>query len=100
MSQSTTTKATFWRSSQTTARKLTGNDKFCQVNAERQMLCSINPGVPIDDALQQASNLLSGALDLLADSFEGKGSDAQWSIHHLFEEAKAIVDASIAGGAA
>ena len=58
---------------------------------------SISPGIPVDDALQQASNILAGALDLLADSFEDKGSNAQWAIHHLFQESKAIVDAAIGG---
>ena len=62
------------------------------------MLFSVNAGMPIDDALEQASNLLacvdSLAVQVGADGI--RGSEI-FAIQYLAEMAKALVDASCSG---
>ena len=61
-------------------------------------LFSINPGVPVQDALKHASLLLKGA-ELTADDirFHLSGFEAEqlWNVIHSVEMARGLVDALI-----
>ena len=61
-------------------------------------LISINPGVPVQDALKHASLLLKGA-ELTADDIRShlSGFEAEqlWNVIHSVEMARGLVDALI-----
>ncbi|MBC3361851.1 DUF3077 domain-containing protein [Pseudomonas sp. SWRI154] len=56
-------------------------------------LFRINGGVPLNEALQQAPNLLHLAYRLAEDAtFERKTDRHGWAAHYLMEMSKAVVD--------
>jgi len=57
-------------------------------------LFSVNPGVPIGDALEKASCILAAALDVLWDMGTDavRGSEEPWAVFFLVEMSKAVVD--------
>ena len=55
-------------------------------------LFSVNPGVPVDDALEQASSFLCSALDLGRESAD---SEVDYSALYLVEMAYALLSACI-----
>lgn len=80
--------------------------KRCRILTQRQefnrfpagMLFSVNAGMPVGDALEQASNLLAclDSLALQVGAEDGRGSEI-FAIQYLAEMAKALVDASCRG---
>jgi hypothetical protein len=74
-------------------RRTVGVTAFSICGSKNQKLFRINPDVPLMDALEQASNLLSCANRLALDGAmgdtEGQGV---WAAHYLGEMAKAIID--------
>lgn len=79
------------------ATAVTENASFFAVG--KRPLLAANAGVPILDALEQASNLLATVEGLAANIVAGTGEGSEiYAIQYLTEMAKALVDAS-AGGA-
>ena len=69
-------------------------------NPEPGTLFAVRPGVPMDAALECASNILASALGsatLAAHDYHGERSDALWSAVYLLEMAKALLDGTISG---
>jgi hypothetical protein len=74
------------------ARSLkTARQDFMALSTEGHKLFSVNPGAPVDDALEFASCLLASALDLLG---EAADTSTGWTARHLVETAKAVIDSS------
>lgn len=58
-----------------------------------QPLFRVNPGVPVGNALAQASDLLYLAKQLTADAAYAKDTDRHaWAAHYLTAMSKAVVD--------
>lgn len=58
-----------------------------------QPLFRVNRGVPLADALEQASDLLYLVKSLTVDAAYSKGSDRHaWAAHHVVSMSKAVVD--------
>jgi len=56
-------------------------------------LFRVNGGVPLNEALQQASDLLHLAYRLAEDAtFERKTDRHAWAAHYLMEMSKAVID--------
>ena len=73
--------------------KTAGGVAFGQCNAAGGRIFRINPGIPVGDALECASNLL-GMVNMLslAGGMDGGNETFQWAAHELSEMAKAIID--------
>jgi hypothetical protein len=69
---------------------------FYSCNTEQTPLFSVNAGVPLLDALQEASNFLAGAR-AAAYSADEEGTGMAYSAAYLIHMAKAVIDAAIAG---
>ncbi|WP_250886147.1 DUF3077 domain-containing protein [Pseudomonas brassicacearum] len=68
---------------------------FTACNSDRQDLFAVRPGVPAEDALSEASCILSELKGLL--EFMAMGSDdiphiSAWSFHRAVVSAKAVID--------
>lgn len=66
---------------------------FSQFNCAGDTLFSVRAGIPHDDALEQASSLLSIALNSLGQVAQDHDSETAAGAKHLVEMAKALVDA-------
>jgi len=66
---------------------------FSQFNCAGDTLFSVRAGIPHDDALEQASCLLSIALNSLGQVAQDHDSETAAGAKHLVEMAKALVDA-------
>lgn len=66
---------------------------FSQFNCAGDTLFSVRAGIPHDDALEQASSLLSIALNSLGQVAQNHDSETAAGAKHLVEMAKALVDA-------
>jgi hypothetical protein len=66
---------------------------FSQFNCAGDTLFSVRAGIPHDDALEQASCLLSIALNSLGRVAQDHDSETAAGAKHLVEMAKALVDA-------
>lgn len=70
-----------------------GRTAFGRTNSENLPLFRVSAGVPIEEALEQASCLMSCVLDLsITDSIEAGTGTRTWSAHYLSEMAKALID--------
>jgi DUF3077 family protein len=78
------------------APHLTRAETFFAVGHEGHDLFSVAPGVPVNAALEQASCILSAALNtaIAAASSDGPGASVMWGAVYLTEMAKAAVDAA------
>lgn len=73
--------------------KTAGAMSFALCNVEGQRLFRVNPDVPVDDALEHASNLLGIVNRLtLASATSDDGETLVWAANELGEMAKAILD--------
>lgn len=70
-----------------------GNTAFAQCGHPTQMLFRLSADVPLTDALEHASNLLSCAtrMSLLATHGDG-AEDCAMAAHYLSEMSKAVID--------
>ena len=70
---------------------------FSRITEDRMHLFQVNPNVPADEALEQASLLLAAAYDMAQEVAQlDVGNDA-WGMACLIEMAKSVVD-SVSGG--
>lgn len=67
--------------------------------SRRQYLFSVSPGIPMLDALQSASNLLSTMEGAIYDAAMGQPlkDNSAWLVSHTLESAKAVIDSLIDG---
>ena len=79
--------------SEPTAQRTTCAIPFSQFNPDGDTLFSVRAGIPHDDALEQASCLLSIALNSLGRVAQDHDSETAAGAKHLVEMAKALVDA-------
>ncbi|HEX8592496.1 MAG TPA: DUF3077 domain-containing protein [Pseudomonas sp.] len=81
--------------------KTLGTITFSTCGAANQPLFRINPEIPIESALEHASNLLACIKALTLDTALGDASkQALWAAHYLSDMARAIVDDALASSAA
>lgn len=83
--------------SNTEAFKTTARHEFHLAGdvSKNQKLFSVNPDIPLDDAINSASALLSSALNALETVGMGNEPldvDMAWLVHHQVESAKAVID--------
>jgi len=78
---------------ETTATGTTCAVPFSQFNCAGDTLFSVRAGIPHDDALEQASCLLSIALNSLGQVAQDHDSETAGGAKRLVEMAKALVDA-------
>lgn len=78
-----------------------GTVTFSTSGPSRQPLFRVNPGIPIESALEHVSNLLACIHELSLDAALGDtGKQGVWAVHYLSDMAKAIVDDALSGSAA
>jgi len=81
--------------------KTLGTITFSTCGETGQPLFRLNPEIPIESALEHASNLLACASEISLDAALGDaGKQSVWAAHYLSEMAKAIVDDALASSAA
>jgi hypothetical protein len=81
--------------------KTLGTITFSTCGPSRQPLFRVNPDIPIESALEHASNLLACIHELSLDAaMNDAGKQSIWAVHHLSDMAKAILDDALSAGAA
>ena len=81
--------------------KTCGTITFTNCNRTKQPLFRVNPGIPVESALEHASHLLACINELSLDAALGDGSSQTgWAVHYLSDMARAIVDDALSGSAA
>lgn len=65
---------------------------FFTFNADHPELFAVNPGVPVDAALNQAGNFVSTARNIAHAAFCNPDADSLYSIYCLLEMASAVID--------
>jgi hypothetical protein len=84
-----------------TSNKTLGTTTFSTCGPARQPLFRINPGIPIESALERASSLLACIHELSLDAaMDNAGEKSVWAVHYLSDMAKAILDDALSAGAA
>ncbi|WP_449106321.1 DUF3077 domain-containing protein [Pseudomonas mohnii] len=71
------------------------SDQLTTRDMEVSTCLSVRPGVGVEEALTEASNLMSTTMDSIAAATMGtplQGNQA-WMVRHTLESAKAIIDA-------
>ena len=58
---------------------------------------SVHAGIPAEDALNRASDLMAQALSVSSDVADSCNDDKGWALHTLIEMAKAYLDAANKG---
>ncbi len=79
------------------ANLTTARTSFFEIAGKGQALFDVNEGLPIADALESASMLLSLAVGLVGKSAHEADSELALSAAHLVEMAKSVVDAASLG---
>jgi hypothetical protein len=81
--------------------KTLGTVTFSTCSHSRQPLFRVNTDIPIESALEHASNLLACIHELSLDAALGDGGKQNvWAVYHLSDMAKAILDDALSGSAA
>ena len=81
--------------------KTSGTLTFTTCSRTHQPLFLVNPGIPVESALEHASHLLACINELSLDAGLGDGSSQTvWAVHYLSDMARAIVDDALSGSAA
>lgn len=66
--------------------------RFFTFNKDHPQLFAVNPGVPIEDALNQAGNFASTAKNIAYSAFCDPDADSMYSIYCLLEMTCAIIE--------
>lgn len=75
-----------------------GSTFFTQCGSPGQWLFRVNSGIPVEDALEHASNLLGCVQKLTLNVAMSDNDEAGvWAAHYLGEIAKAIIDDALGG---
>ena len=70
---------------------------FTDCGPNSQALFRVNPDIPIESALEHASNRLTCINDLSLDAALGDaGKQSVWAVHYLSDMARAIVESVLA----
>jgi hypothetical protein len=70
---------------------------FTHCSPDNQPLFRVNPDIPVESALEHASNLLTCINDLSLDAALGDaGKQSVWAVHYLSDMARAIVENMLA----
>ncbi|MGR6734881.1 DUF3077 domain-containing protein [Pseudomonas chlororaphis] len=73
--------------------KTIGIVTFADCGEKEQSLFRVNPDIPVQEALEHASNLLYYAKKLMLDAaMEKQGERYAWPAYYLCEMGKAVVD--------
>lgn len=76
-----------------TSVKTIGIVTFADCGEKEQSLFRVNPDIPVQEALEHASNLFYYAKKLMLDAaMEERGERYAWPAYYLCEMGKAIVD--------
>ena len=73
-------------------KRVTATKNFGSCNPEQDLLFSVNPGVPVLDALETASCFLGDALDAM-----GRTEEPCFAAFRCVDFARAIINAVIVG---
>jgi DNA-binding transcriptional LysR family regulator len=77
--------------------KTLGTISFTHCGPNSHPLFRVNPDIPIESALEHASNLLTCINDLSLDAALGDaGKQSVWAVHYLSDMARAIVESALA----
>ncbi|AZD32622.1 DUF3077 domain-containing protein [Pseudomonas chlororaphis] len=77
----------------TSSIKTIGIVTFAGCGEKEQSLFRVNPDIPVQEALEHASNLFYYAKKLMLDAaLEKQGERYAWPVYYLCEMGKAVVD--------
>ncbi len=79
--------------------RTTAFTKFLSCNVQHQQLFSVNAGIPLLDALEQASCFLASADSIITEAAMQCDNGTVWAAAYLVEISKAIIDAAASAAA-